>query len=109
MSLETDEDEHSIEMHLPYVAKVMESRGRDSFAVVPVLVGSLLADAEAKYGRILAKYVADPANLFVVSSDFCHWGQRFRYTAYDPAAGDIHAYIESLDRMVSRIAFNYEY
>ena len=24
MSLSTDEDEHSIEMHLPYVAKVME-------------------------------------------------------------------------------------
>ena len=26
MSLQTDEDEHSIEMHLPYVAKVMESQ-----------------------------------------------------------------------------------
>lgn len=24
MSLQVDEDEHSIEMHLPYVAKVME-------------------------------------------------------------------------------------
>lgn len=24
MSTQTDEDEHSIEMHLPYIAKVME-------------------------------------------------------------------------------------
>lgn len=24
MSLDVDEDEHSIEMHLPYIAKVME-------------------------------------------------------------------------------------
>ena len=24
MNLETDEDEHSIEMHLPYIAKVFE-------------------------------------------------------------------------------------
>ncbi len=24
MSIQTDEDEHSIEMHLPYIAKVME-------------------------------------------------------------------------------------
>ncbi len=24
MSVETDEDEHSIEMHLPYIAKVFE-------------------------------------------------------------------------------------
>uniref|UniRef100_A0A672QJ93 Protein MEMO1 n=1 Tax=Sinocyclocheilus grahami TaxID=75366 RepID=A0A672QJ93_SINGR len=27
MSLQTDEDEHSIEMHLPYTAKAMESQG----------------------------------------------------------------------------------
>lgn len=26
--------------------------------------------------------MADPANLFVISSDFCHWGSRFRYTYY---------------------------
>lgn len=26
MSLDADEDEHSIEMHLPYVAKVMQSK-----------------------------------------------------------------------------------
>ena len=25
MTLRTDEDEHSIEMHLPYIAKVMEA------------------------------------------------------------------------------------
>ena len=27
MSVQTDEDEHSIEMHLPYIAKVMERYG----------------------------------------------------------------------------------
>jgi AmmeMemoRadiSam system protein B len=40
MSLSTDEDEHSIEMHLPYVARVMEDK-RDRFTIVPILVGSL--------------------------------------------------------------------
>ncbi len=40
MTLEADEDEHSIEMHLPYVARVMESK-RGQFTVVPIMVGSL--------------------------------------------------------------------
>ena len=45
------------------------------FTIIPVLVGSLTADKEQRYGRIFAKYLADPENLFVISSDFCHWGK----------------------------------
>lgn len=44
--------------------------------VVPILVGALSSDSEAAYGRLLAKYLDDPANFFSVSSDFCHWGAR---------------------------------
>ena len=65
--------------------------------MVPVLVGSLSPDKEARYGRIFAKYLADPQNLFIVSSDFCHWGSRFRYTEYDDSKGPIHEYIKHLD------------
>ena len=36
MTLEADEDEHSIEMHLSYVARVMENH---PFTIVPILVG----------------------------------------------------------------------
>lgn len=39
--------------------------------------------SEARYGALLAPYLADPANLFIISSDFCHWGSRFSYTFYD--------------------------
>jgi len=38
---------------------------------------------EAEYGQILAKYADDPKTLFIVSSDFCHWGTRFNYTFTD--------------------------
>lgn len=51
----------------------------------PLLTLSLPPAAEAAYGALLAPYLADPSNLFIVSSDFCHWGRRFGYTAYDPA------------------------
>uniref|UniRef100_A0A670IE80 Protein MEMO1 n=1 Tax=Podarcis muralis TaxID=64176 RepID=A0A670IE80_PODMU len=74
MSLQTDEDEHSIEMHLPYTAKAMESH-KDEFTIVPVLVGALSETKEQEFGKLFSKYLADPCNLFVVSSDFCHWGK----------------------------------
>ncbi|WAR19032.1 MEMO1-like protein [Mya arenaria] len=63
MSITTDEDEHSIEMQLPYIAKAMESK-KGNFTVVPVLVGSLNQDKESMYGKIFAKYLADPDNFF---------------------------------------------
>lgn len=46
-------------------------------------------------------FSADPQNLFVISSDFCHWGQRFRYTYFDESCGSIHKSIEKLDKDVS--------
>ena len=49
---------------------------RGKFTVVPILVGSLANDKEQLYGELLAPYLADPDNLFVISSDFCHWGRR---------------------------------
>ncbi|GAA5903670.1 hypothetical protein JCM8208_003653 [Rhodotorula glutinis] len=85
MDLSTDEDEHSIEMHLPYVRKVFE--GRD-IHIVPLLIGSISTASEKRYGALLAPYLADPSTLFVVSSDFCHWGRRFRYTHYHPPGSD---------------------
>ncbi|XP_014251209.1 protein MEMO1 [Cimex lectularius] len=97
MDMVVDEEEHSIEMHLPYIAKVM-SDFKDGFTIVPVLVGSLSPDREAAYGRIFARYLADPQNLFVISSDFCHWGQRFRYTYYDNSYGEIYQSITKLDK-----------
>ncbi|XP_054154146.1 protein MEMO1-like [Oppia nitens] len=96
MTLHTDEDEHSIEMHLPYVARVMEGQ---SFTIVPILVGSLTTEKEVLYGKLLSKYLADIDNVFVISSDFCHWGNRFGYQYYDKSAGDIYQSIQKLDEI----------
>lgn len=75
MSQSVDEEEHSIEMHLPYIAKVMKEK-RDKLTIVPILVGALKQQGEVTYGQLLSKYLADPENLFVISSDFCHWGEQ---------------------------------
>lgn len=96
MDTQVDEEEHSIEMHLPYIAKVMEEY-KTGFTIVPILVGSLTSEREAKYGAVLAPYLADPQNLIIISSDFCHWGSRFRYTWRD-SSKPIHSSIECLDK-----------
>lgn len=74
---------------------------KNGFTIIPILVGSLTPEKEAIYGRLLAPYLADPQNLFVISSDFCHWGQRFRYTYYDRSSGPIYRSIQTLDKMVN--------
>ncbi|KDR85037.1 hypothetical protein GALMADRAFT_313909 [Galerina marginata CBS 339.88] len=87
MELQADEDEHSIEMHLPYVRKVFE--GKD-IQIVPIVVGAISEEVEASFGSILAPYLASEDTFFVISSDFCHWGTRFSYTYYypEPAPSD---------------------
>ena len=40
-----------------------------------MLVGALSETKEQEYGALFSKYLADPSNLFIISSDFCHWGE----------------------------------
>jgi AmmeMemoRadiSam system protein B len=84
-----EEDEHSLEMHLPYIYKMLSrsfSSSEDFPLLVPILVGATSGASERMYGEILAPYLIDPTSVFVVSSDFCHWGERFQYTYYLPAS-----------------------
>ncbi|KAJ3552174.1 hypothetical protein NP233_g12943 [Leucocoprinus birnbaumii] len=81
LPLQEDEREHSIEMQLPYLRKVCE--GKD-IKIVPILVGALDQAAELRYGEVLAPYLAQEGTVFVVSSDFCHWGNDFDYMFYYP-------------------------
>ncbi|KAI9482589.1 MEMO1 protein [Zychaea mexicana] len=83
MNKDVDEDEHSIEMHLPYTAKIFSSK-LDRIKVVPIMVGAIDDSKEKLFGELLSGYLADPKTLFIVSSDFCHWGLRFSYTYYQP-------------------------
>ena len=95
MDLSVDEEEHSIEMHLPYIQQVM---GDQPFTLVPILVGALSQASQSRYGEILAPFLGNAQNLIIISSDFCHWGKRFRFTHRDNACQYIYQSIEALDR-----------
>lgn len=98
MTLQTDEEEHSLELQLPFIVKAMSKRNAP-YTIVPMMVGSIRTEKEANYGKILAKYLAQPENAFVISSDFCHWGQRFEYQYYERSWGKIYNSIERLDKL----------
>jgi AmmeMemoRadiSam system protein B len=71
------------------------------YTVIPILVGSISTAKEAYYGKLLSPYLADPSNLFIISSDFCHWGSRFSFTSRhhsSTASTPIYESIEQLDR-----------
>ncbi|KAI1433885.1 MEMO1 family [Xylaria sp. CBS 124048] len=87
-----DKQEHSLEMHLPYIYKRITQTfsSREEYpTLVPILVGNNKGPEEKQFGALLAPYLEDPDNVFVVSSDFCHWGDRFDYTVYAPG-GDVN-------------------
>ncbi|KAK2749886.1 hypothetical protein FQN57_005302 [Myotisia sp. PD_48] len=89
MSHSVDEAEHSLELHLPYIHRMLQrhlpSAPVSSYPpLVPMIVGSTSAAAEQALGSIIAPYLDDPGSIFIISSDFCHWGTRFSYTYYLP-------------------------
>ncbi len=66
------------------------------------MVGNLSPKAEIEYGQKLAPYLADDENLFVISSDFCHWGSNFDYYYYKTGSNnekiDVWQSVENLDK-----------
>jgi MEMO1 family protein len=90
-----EEKEHSLEMHLPYIRKIF---GDKNITLVPVMVGDLKLNNAFEYGSIFSQYLKDSQNLFIISSDFCHWGDNFDYQPYDRSKGEVFEYIEHLDR-----------
>lgn len=94
MTIEADEQEHSIELHLPFIKKVFSD-----IEIVPILVGNLTESKQRYYAEQLSQII-DERTLLVVSSDFCHWGDNFDYfylkDTLDKAS--VSQQIESLDK-----------
>ena len=60
---------------MPFIYKVFGS----SVTVVPIIVGATNMKIAEEYGKLFAPYFQREDTIFIISSDFCHWGDHFDY------------------------------
>lgn len=82
--------EHAVEVHLPFLQTVCPAA-----RLVPLLCGTVQPDEPDAIAARLAAVVPQPGTLWVVSSDFTHYGAEFGYV---PFTQDALARVEQLDR-----------
>ena len=72
--------EHALEAHLPFIAKAFRDAGRlDQLKLVPFMIGDFKKDKIEAYSKVLLPLFLDPRTIFVISTDFVHWGKKFKY------------------------------
>jgi AmmeMemoRadiSam system protein B len=85
---EAHRPEHAIEIQLPFLQFIYPHP-----KIVPILISELDANSTARIVDALKPYFC-PENLFIVSSDFTHYGQAF---GYHPFLDHVAQNIENLD------------
>ncbi|ODV77477.1 UPF0103-domain-containing protein [Suhomyces tanzawaensis NRRL Y-17324] len=120
MSEEVDEEEHSFEMHAPFIYYATQHLPQGVPKIVPIMISDMDDKLSSTIVEALLPFLEDEGNHFIISSDFCHWGARFGYTQYlaanTPLSGlatltssrqvttPIHKSIEALDKAAMEIA-----
>jgi len=100
MDQKTDEEEHSGELHYPYIAKCLrEANAFDRVRVLPIMVGSINAVQEENFGSLMKEFISLDNIITIVSTDFCHWGSKFQYQPKPSVEEDksIFQHISELD------------
>ena len=91
----TDVKEHSIEMEMPFLKYIFDKK---DFSLVPIMVGHNDLMINSEIGKALYDLYEDPKTLFVISSDFCHWGMNFGFTYYNKEFSSIWESTQDLDK-----------
>ena len=91
----SDVQEHSIEMEMPFLKYIFDKR---KLSIIPMVIGDGDLSANTQLAKCLYNLYEDPKTLFVISSDFCHWGPNFDYVYYNKKFKNIWESTEDLDR-----------
>ena len=91
----SDVQEHSIEMEIPFLKYIFDKK---PFSIVPIVIGDGNLKKNVELGKCLYDLYEDKKTLFVISSDFCHWGRDFDYTYYNKKFKTIWESTEDLDK-----------
>ena len=91
----SDVQEHSIEMEIPFLKYIFDDK---KFSIIPMVIGDGNLSKNIELGKCIYDLYEDPKTLFVISSDFCHWGQDFDYVYYNKKFKNIWESTEDLDK-----------
>ncbi|KAI3404558.2 hypothetical protein KGF56_002657 [Candida oxycetoniae] len=83
MSQEVDEEEHSFEMHAPFIS-YQAATSKTPPTIIPIMISGMDSEVQNDIAEALLPYILKKENHFVISSDFCHWGSRFGYMSILP-------------------------
>ena len=75
--------EHSLEVQLPFLQVIWD----EPPPILPIVIGDL-SDQDCTRAAAALRGVLDEDSLLVVSSDFTHYGPRFRYAPFREARGE---------------------
>ncbi|MDY6933266.1 MAG: AmmeMemoRadiSam system protein B [Spirochaetota bacterium] len=82
--------EHSIEIHIPFLQRIYRDRLRSDIEIIPILVGNITRDDSVKISSSIVRAIKDKRRpLIIVSSDFTHYGDRFDYLPFRSNNQDI--------------------
>ncbi|CDJ46938.1 hypothetical protein, conserved [Eimeria brunetti] len=92
---EQEINEHSTSVQIPFLKRVLP----EGALLLPIYVGTVADEDLLMYAETLAPFFMDPDTIFVISTDWSHWGRRFGYS-YLPSNVDksepLHKKIEGL-------------
>lgn len=96
-----DLEEHSLELQYPFISNLFD---RNDLKILPVQIGIFFKETErTKAASILmdsiSNFYKENEVIFVISSDFCHFGKRFDYTPVPTSISEtsIDEYVRTLD------------
>lgn len=72
------EAEHSLELQLPFLQRILGS----DFKLVPIVIGEMSGEDQRQAAETLRLFVDDDT-LLIASSDFTHYGGYFGYTPFE--------------------------
>lgn len=87
---EIDKQEHSMEIQLPFIKKICQN-----CKILGLYVGQLTENQFIEAATILKNYIV-PETLFVISSDFTHYGENYGYMPF-PKNENTRKYLSILD------------
>jgi AmmeMemoRadiSam system protein B len=100
MTKEIDETEHSLEMQYPLLKWVFGDR---PIKLIPILVGVLTEEKEVSIAAVLRPLIRSDRTLFVISSDFTHWGEIFKFVRMASARKPLSQQLRLHDEKVSNV------